>query len=219
MKYFLLLIPVFLFSCKKDSNEVDQDKIYQSYEISYDANTNLTTYTAEFSLENKGGKNLKLTGGSRVLVNGESMSRSGSRYTKSFQGYLAYGTFEFTDTKGKVYTNTVNCEDYIQNDFNSSLQNNFDVYWYFSGPNLASGETVTVDINSQVADGGQASSSAYNVGATYVRITPSQMNNLHEGQATARTTRSTMLYSGNWTSAGGSMKSEYKSGISNILVY
>lgn len=218
MKYLLLLIPILLISCKKDSEAVNQEEIYQAYEMSYNESTNQTTFTANFYLKADGGKRLKLTGDSFVTVNGSSMNRSGSTYTRSFDGYLESGSFVFTDAKGKEYTNSVLYENYVQNDLSNALQRNFDCYWQFVGPTVASGETVSVSIRSQESAGGTATGSTTQDGAYYVHISANQMNQLPVGFATATTTRSSVSLSGNWAKVGGKKKSEYISSTSSVLV-
>lgn len=218
MKYLVLLIPILLVSCKKDSEAVNQDQIYQAYEMSYSEATNQTTFTANFYLKSDGGKRLKLTGDSFVTVNGSSMIRSGSTYSRSFDGYLESGSFVFTDAKGKEYTNSVLYENYVQNDLSNAVQRNFDCYWQFVGPTVASGETVSVSIRSKEDAGGTATGTATQNGSYYVRITASQMNQLPAGFATATTTRSSVSLTGSWTKVGGKKKSEYISSASSILV-
>jgi len=218
MKYLLLLIPVLLISCKKDSEAVDQDQIYQSYEMSYNEATDQTTFTANFYLKSDGGKRLKLTGGSIVTVNGTTMNRNGSTYTRSFNGYLESGSFVFTDAKGKEFTNSVLYENYIQNDLSNSLSNNLDCYWQFVGPEVSTGETVSVTIRNQETGGGTATGSTMQNGAYFVRITANQMSQLTAGWANAITTRSSISNNGNWTKVGGKKKSEYISSSSSILI-
>lgn len=218
MKYLVLLIPILLVSCKKDSEAVNQDEIYQSYEISYNEGTNQTTFTANFYFKADGGKRLKLTGDSFVTVNGSTMIRSGSTYSRTVDGYLESGNFVFTDAKGKEYTNSVLYENYIQNDLSTAIQRNFDCYWQFVGATVASGETVSVSIRTQEAAGGTATGSTTQNGAYYVRITANQINQLPAGFATATTTRSSVSSNGNWAKAGGKKKSEYISSSSSVLV-
>jgi len=219
MKYLALLFPILLISCKKDSDSINQDEIFQSYVMSYDELSGYTTFTANFTYKKDDGKRLKLTGGSIVTVNGETMSRTGTTYIKRFSGYLESGTFVFTDSEGKSYTNTLYYEDYIQNDVSFSLDNSSSYYWYFVGPNLSQGETITVTIKSNETDGGTASGSTTLDGASYVNISSTQMNLLPSGSATASTERSTTRYSGNWAKVGGKMKSQYSSTPANVSIY
>ena len=218
MKYLVLLIPILLVSCKKDSEAVNQDEIYQAYEISYNEGTNQTTFTANFYLKANGGKRLKLTGGSIVTVNGTTMIRNGSTYSRSFNGYLESGEFVFTDAEGKQFTNSIQYENYVQNDLSNSLSRNLDCYWQFVGPYVNNGETVSVSIRNQDSGGGTATGSTSQNGAYFVRITANQMNQLTAGFATVTTTRSSISSSGDWTKAGGNKKSEYISSSSSVLV-
>lgn len=218
MKYLVLLIPILLISCKKDSAAVDQDQIYQSYEMSYNEGTNQTTFTANFYLKADGGKRLKLTGGSIVTVNGTTMTRNGSSYSRSFNGYLESGSFVFTDAKGNDFTNSIQYENYVQNDLSNSVSNDLDCYWQFVGAQLNSGESISVTLRNQDTGGGTATGSTMQNGAYYVRIPANQMNQLTAGWANAITTRSSISNAGNWTKAGGKKKSEYISSSGLVLV-
>lgn len=216
---FLLIPVVLLFSCKKDSAKVNQNKIYQTYRITYNAGTNQTTFTARFNEKKETGKALKLSEGSNVTINGDVMQRSGSVYTTTYNGYYNTGTFVFTDTKGKTYTNTIYGEQSISNDINYYLDNSAPKYWYFGGNSIETGETVTINIQSQATDGGSATAQNYNVGAFYVYMTVSDMSSLQPGFATLTTKRVSETVNGNWTSVGGRMESTYTSPSSTIEVY
>lgn len=216
---FLALSAAFIVSCKKDSSKVNQDKIFQTYKIVYDAETNKTTFYAQFNEEKENGKDLELTGSSSITVNGEAMSRSGSVYSMTVNGFSSTGTFVFTDTDGKTFTNTITGEQSIGNDSGSYLDMNSANYWYFSGANIASGETVNVSVVSNSDSGKSASASSSTSGNGYVLMTVSNMSNLITGDATAVTKRTSETTSGNWTSAGGKLVSTYASTKSIITVY
>lgn len=65
MNIFLLifLLMGILSACKKDSSEIDQNRIYQEYSVVYNNQTGNTEVSATFREDNAFGKKLKLTGG------------------------------------------------------------------------------------------------------------------------------------------------------------
>lgn len=212
MKYLLLLVPVLLLiSCKKDSKSVNQDEIYQVYEISFNESSGYTVCIARFTHKSENGKPLKLSEGSTITVNGESMDPLGKAYTKSYKGYATSATFIFTDADGKEYSNTILSEESIQNDPSTHLGS--DGIWKFAGSALNFGETISATISSYQEDGGIAYGSTTELGASFLKI---PMSGLTGGSATAITKRSSLFTSGFWTKAGGQRKSEYISDSKDI---
>ena len=216
---FLAISAAFIVSCKKDSSKVDQDKIVQTYKIVYDAETNKTTFYAQFNQEKENGKDLELTGSSSITINGEAMERSGSVYSKTFNGLMNTGTFVFTDTEGKTYTNTINGEQSVSNDSGSYIDKSSSNSWYFGGGAVASGEQIIVALVNTSDSGKSSTSKTSTVGAYYVNITVSDMSNLITGDATATTKRYSESTSGEWTSVGGKKESTYSSTKSIVTVY
>lgn len=90
--------------------DVTQSEIFQNYSFTSDGSS--TTATAKLSFAGANGTTLKLTSPSKVLFNGQPLDEktgtyTGTYYEKRFDTTLNSGTFTFTDTKGKTYTNTV----------------------------------------------------------------------------------------------------------------
>lgn len=91
--------------------DVTQSEIYQNYSIESDGSS--TTVSAKLSFAGANGTTLKLTNPSKVLFNGQPLDEktgtyTGTYYEKRFNAVLNNGTFTFTDTKGKTYTNKIN---------------------------------------------------------------------------------------------------------------
>jgi hypothetical protein len=116
-KQFLLIFVLFamLFSAcetRETGNikDVTQSEIYQ--DLSFTSDGSSTNVKATLSFAGVRGTTLKLTNPSKVLFNGQPMDEkngqySGTYYEKTFNEVLSGGTFAFTDTKGKTYTNKV----------------------------------------------------------------------------------------------------------------
>jgi hypothetical protein len=217
--HILLVSALVLSSCKKKGSSIDQNKIFQSYEMSYDAGTNITTFYARFYENSENGKGLLLGETSSITVNGEKMNRNGATYVFNMAGEITVGSFIFTDANGKKYFNSLAGEQNISNDDQSSVDNNANTDWVFSGNPLNANETIFVLIDSYEENGGNSVSSTTDIGANHVQIMATDMVNLQPGSARIYTKRSSTLSSGNWTNAGGKKKSVYVSQINDVLIY
>jgi hypothetical protein len=99
-----------LTSCaNEDSTDVNQDRIYAEYELSYDKNQDKTFASAIFRFGNPTGTQLELTAPSQVTFNGDIIpfDQTFSYYRKEYAGNVTGGTFVFTDADGLTFTNTV----------------------------------------------------------------------------------------------------------------
>ncbi len=90
------------------SNKIEQSEIYQNYSIG-ESNGNYEV-AAFFRIGGSTGTTLALSSPSKILFNGQPMKEnlntgSGTFYSISVPNTTPNGTFEFTDRKGKVYTN------------------------------------------------------------------------------------------------------------------
>lgn len=100
-----------LSSCaREDSSSVDQDKIWTSYEMFYNANEDKTYARATFKFSNATGTHLELVNDSEVLVNDEPMTWKPllAYYEKEYAGLVSSGEFNYTDLDGSNFVNTVN---------------------------------------------------------------------------------------------------------------
>jgi hypothetical protein len=90
--------------------DVTQSEIYQ--DLSFTSDGSATNVKATLSFAGVRGTTLKLTAPSSILFNGLPLNEqtgqySGTYYEKNLDTVLSSGTFTFTDTKGKTYTNKV----------------------------------------------------------------------------------------------------------------
>jgi hypothetical protein len=111
---FLLLAILLISGCETretgNIKDVTQSEIYQ--DLSFTSNGSTTIVKATLSFAGVRGTTLKLTNPSKILFNGQPLDEktgqsTGTYYEKSFDTVLNGGTFTFTDTKGKTYTNKV----------------------------------------------------------------------------------------------------------------
>lgn len=105
-------IALCLTSCsKEDSVDVNQDKIWTEYNVYYNQNDDKTHVIARFRFGNPTGTLLELVDstGANVTFNGQKMPYSliWNAHHLEFAGNITTGTFVYTNTDGKVFTNTI----------------------------------------------------------------------------------------------------------------
>lgn len=116
-KETLLFIPILLFvSCFSDdtpkSAKVKQSEIYQEYDLFLDYSAQEWKADARFRWRNEDGESMQLTPPSRVTINGQGMEWSenlfeSNSYSRKGKTDAKRFTFQFADTDGRFYINTV----------------------------------------------------------------------------------------------------------------
>jgi len=107
VKLFLFFSLFIFLGCKKrNSVNVDQDKIYTDYQVFYDSNEGKTSAKAKFLYKNADGNALKLTGKSVVSFNDEQLSYNEkfNIYEKTFQGFVNTAKFKWMDKNKHSYS-------------------------------------------------------------------------------------------------------------------
>lgn len=140
-----------LGACKKEvSKNIDQDKIWTSFTLSYDENADVTTATAQFRFSTENGTLLELSDPSTVMLDGTEMEWLSEEafYQTELAGFVPSGEFTWVDLDGNMFTNTVNIQD-IAFPFNvDGLHYNDSVtYFMWEGVALDSFETVVLEID------------------------------------------------------------------------
>ncbi len=141
-----------LSSCiREDSDAVDQDRIFTEYELFYDANSDKTFARATFKFSNIFGTKLELVSPSTVTFNGEILTFNAvlAYYEKEYAGLVDNGTFQWTDTQGNTFTNSINFTsiDYPDGITSISRDESFELNW--EGSALMEKENVTLVINGE----------------------------------------------------------------------
>jgi len=191
MKYFIKLffaasLFLILASCQtENSGSVDQKRIYTSYELTYDANTDITYARAQFRFGNALGTILKLSSNSSVKFNTNSLNyvEGLGYYEKQLGGQVSTGTFMFTDSLGKSYTNALDTITPIQ--LPASLtqfkrNNSSTVSWV--GTAQKAKETVITTLHKTNTTNFYLSYGS-GVGATEVLVPQNHINNFPSGTA------------------------------------
>ena len=88
---------------KEVTENIDQDKIFTRYDLSYNENTNITTATAEFRFNNLLGTRLELSEPSAVMVNSQNMEWFKKwNYQVKFSEKVPTADFTWVDTDGNI---------------------------------------------------------------------------------------------------------------------
>ncbi|MCH2224202.1 MAG: hypothetical protein MK066_05480 [Crocinitomicaceae bacterium] len=205
-----LFVAVALISCKKNSAKIDQREIYQKYTVSYDSNTNQTTFVANFNELKESGKSLVLSDNSSITVNGNNMTRTGSNYKLTSSGFITTGTFVFIDNDGNTFTNTASPAEYIANEYEDWINNNYTNYWTWQGGAIAPNEIINLRFVNTL-DASQTISYFENtVGQTSLTMTAYSMNGFPENEARAEIDREKQIATGDFNIVGGKIISQYK---------
>ena len=216
--YIFFLIVSLLLGCKKYTNDIEVDQIYQYYILRYSEQTNETTVYAYLSENDFKGKSILLGEGSTLRVNNKNMSKSGRHYYTVFSGMIDSALIEFHDSRGVDFINTIYNEDHISNDNTNILSKSINSTWFFSGTPIHQGELVELSLKVKSNSSLDALLKSSEVGENFIYVPFSSLKDLTEGVAIAQTIRSSQNFNGNWTVAGGKKKSEFYSTLTEVNI-
>ena len=204
-----------------DSEDVNQEEIWQKYRAHYDAESNTLDVYAHFRFAGSKGTTLELTEPSKVLWNDKELSGdiglfSGQYYEFSDNFFVAENIFEFTDVDEKVYTNVINLG-YIELDDIDTIDANQDLAITFRGEAIGKNEWATLEIWDSEYNG---ASDVNDVdGSAEFIISSEELKAMYNGVVNLQIVReysSDLQEGGN---PGGSLYGEYRSLIiSSVLI-
>lgn len=217
----ILSVVLFFTSCnREESVNIDQNRIYSTYEFIYDTETNVSHLNATFRLDNSSGQKLELSYPSRVDFNGEQLDwrKTSGYYRLNRTGNLNGGTFNFFDINGVVYSIASISLSSIDIPFgmNSiSKSGNFFLPW--TGNPLQQGETIQVRISGS-ENGGSQEFILTQPGATHILLDQYKLNNLTSGTASIQIERSKSSSLTQSNLSGGRVNSTYRGRKVSILI-
>ncbi len=138
-----LCIVLALLSCKStevnESGNVAQSEIHQALYATYDEQTNTTTAEAVFRFGGQGGTTLHLTPPSVITVNDSTLEGrdeflQGYIYRTKKKGFLSKWVFNWTDTEGEKYQNTLRIETATLDSLPTEWEMNHDYSIRWKGP-------------------------------------------------------------------------------------
>lgn len=209
----LLLLVLAVSACKKEvTNNIDQDKIFTRYELSYNENTDVTTATAEFRFSNLLGTRLELSDPSTVTVNSQNMewSNENGNYTAQFSGFTPSATFIWVDLDGNSFSNTANIVDIeYPTDLPAYSKEDSVNYFMWAGAALDSLESVSIEfVDDQSAR--RKFGPVNTVGATTIVIDSLTLSELDTGLITTILVKSYSPDLVEGTSKGGLLIGKYR---------
>lgn len=196
---------------KENSSDVNQDRIYASYELFYNANEDKTYARASFRFGNPTGTLLELTAPSEVRFNNDLLSFKPALayYEKEYAGLINTGSFTWTDTDGNSFTNSIDMHaiDYpaILDTINRNAA--FEMFW--QGDSLQASEVVYLTING-VLEGDAQIFTQSNVNSKSIILAMNKLQLLGEGNGHLWLDRSYSPALQQKTSAGGAITSKYR---------
>ncbi len=207
------LLSLLLFSCEvEDSEDVNQDRIYASYELFYNENTDKTLASARFRFGGPTGTILELSSPAEVTFNGDILDYNQIllAHTREYAGRLQGGTFEYTDVDGEFFSNTA--PSYSDIAFPAGLDSisqssSYALVW--DGTALGADERVGVFAGSWTF-GDDALFYTDTDGATEIVMGKAQLENLPLGPSTLYMDRSTQVPVSQGTEVGGVVTSKYR---------
>ena len=125
-----LLAAALLSGCHKsvtltDSDKVDQNHIFQLYQVKYDANDGNLTTKAVFHIDHRSGNQLRLTEPSKVTVNGQEMElNEQGEYVWNSPKHLQITPFEYVNNNKPLFKNSVITNTIAFNQENITLNKN-----------------------------------------------------------------------------------------------
>jgi hypothetical protein len=220
-----LFFCLFFFpACEGESTHLNQDRIYTSYELYYNGNTDKTYAQASFKLGNKYGTLLKLGGNSSIgFTIGDSiydpdpltfMDEYGF-YQKVLSGYLSLGVFYFTDEDGNQYTNSISFSSVTLPDTiapiirENSWQLSWDVLYTHQQIALKENESFTITLK-EIADGDIHSFHQFEEGAESIVLDNDETSALDPGTYTLILDRRYQPELSQKTGAGGTITGRYR---------
>jgi hypothetical protein len=204
----VILLIGLISACRKDSSEIEQNRIYQEYDVVYNNQTGNTEVSATFREDDASGKILKLTGGAKVYFNEQQISGK-SNFYETYAGFISPVKIEFVDSDGKKYTNYSFGINYVDvsplENFISGINN------YFSWGGSAVGENESVTFYARNSEGTSNDQRVSQQGASAINLNSTFFDNFQNQFFTYWLKRKRISYLGDFAIVGGSFSVYYRS--------
>ena len=198
-----------------DSDKVNQNKIFQFYKASYDAESGKMNVTVMFRVDHRSGEKLHLSDPSKVTVNGQVMEiNEQGDYTCSIGKYLKVLPFEYTNNDNQQFKNSITTNTIAFNQENITLSKTNTTRVKIKADPFEDSESVsctftkdneTVEIDLNFANG-------------WITVTPDELEPLQTGEYTARLVRKNYSSQLQALDRGGEWESQYVSPSKKITI-
>ena len=209
----LVLTTILIQSCaKENASDVNQDKLYQYYEVFYNKNTDKTWVVARFNFGGPTGTILELDSGATVKFNNDVLPYNAvfAGHFKEFAGRITSGSFLYTNINNQTFTNSLPQVDTLayQVDFDTLDKSQANTITWTGSPLLAH-EAVGVFIGGWTW-GEDALAYQEGDGATNLVLGITQLSTLPLGPATVYMDRAVTKNLTQATSKGGVIVAKYR---------
>jgi hypothetical protein len=210
-----------LTGCEKaDSGDVNQDKIYSEYELSYDKNQDKTYASAIFKFNSITGTQLQLTAPSEVKFNGELVPYDPvfAYYRKEYAGQINSGTFTFKDKNGLAYINMVTIAAAISNTVVDTIKRTGAYTYVWLGDSCKNNELIGLTIGNNINPLNFQFFLQNTLNSKNLVLPLAQLNQLPVGNSYCQLDRQVETAAQNVTSAGGKVRGKYRGPNKNVYI-
>ncbi|MDD2413455.1 MAG: hypothetical protein RBS19_11405 [Bacteroidales bacterium] len=200
-----------LSSCHKESSDdVNQSRIFTSYELYYNADEDITHARASFRFGNITGTLLELSAPSEVRFNNQLLSFNSTLayYEKSYAGFVQSGTFTWKNTEGTVFNNTIEIHSVDYPALLDTIYRDASLEFIWQGDSLGANEVLTLSISNDLGEAQLFSQATINSKSIILPLNKLQL--LEEGEAKIWMDRKYSPPLVEKTSAGGTITSRYR---------
>lgn len=140
---------MFIQSCKEETVDIDQNRIFTSYSVSFNSDVNKTSVTASFTLDKQSESSidqLKLKHPACIKYAGKELlfNENTRSYEKEFLGEKE-GTFEYSNTDGVKLYNSSSIPSYVEFlELADSVNLYQDFYIEWEGDTKSAGENIEI---------------------------------------------------------------------------
>jgi len=216
-----LVAALAVVGCKKEvSKNIEQDKIYTQYELSYNQTENVTYATATFKFSSTNGTKLMLSEPSTVMIDGTEMNWDNDNgfYRNEFSGFKSSATFNWVDLDGNSFTNTIDIKDIaLPATINDLHFTDSVTYFMWNGSPLDSNENVILTIDG-LGSTDTRIFSVDTVGATTITIDSLRLSQIDSGMVQLFLNLRYSPALTEQTSRGGSITGSYQTNTVEVLL-
>lgn len=208
---FVFFSIIILNSCESEQSiDVNQDRIYTIYKLSYNANEDITYAEAVFRFGNSTGTLLELTEPSEVRFNDEVLTFNATLalYQLKKSGFVSSGTFTWKDTNEKEFQNSIELREISFPEIDTiSISSSFEFEWV--GTPLIANESANLWLDGQYENDASIVSET-GEGKTTIIIPLSKLENVAVGEGKLAMNRFTSNDLAEKTGAGGRIEAKYR---------